>query len=444
MIDGFRRRRATSPGLRPVDQHHAGKVVVGDHSGDHAPTSSQPMAAHTTPQPFTPPEAKAEIEEDRPETATVDNFQPPKPPEGEGKLAAMKAWFKGLSKKQWALIIIVAVLLIGGSAAAFLARHDSKPIGGVSIHTKPKKAAPAKPTTVASVTTGVQVDPAVNERAVTGVMIENSELARPQTGLNQADIIFEAVAEGGITRFLVMFHDNLAGSLGPVRSVRPYYIQWALGFDSSIAHVGGSPEALQDMKTWNAKDLDQFAYGDYFHRVASRYAPHNVYTSVPELNQIEAKRGYGKAKFTSLPRKAEEPSKAPNAKSISFVISSAAFNVHYDYDAATNSYKRFLGGAPHTVGDLGGAQTQLQPKVVVALIMPKGINSDGIHTTYGAVGSGHAYVFQDGTLTEGSWQKANNSAPIILTNAANQPLTLNPGQTWFTALGDVNSVTYSP
>ncbi|MET0779820.1 MAG: DUF3048 domain-containing protein [Candidatus Saccharimonadales bacterium] len=452
MIDGFRRRRTTSPGLRPIDQHHIGKVVVGDHSADVSdvrhPAAHMPSPAHHTqagtPQPhsFTPPTAVAAAEEAHPETATIGHFEPPKLP--AGKLAKIKAWFRGLSKKQWALIIIVAVLLIGSGVAAFLAWHNSKPIGSVTVHTNPKKAEPPKPTTVASVTTGLQVEPAVNERTVTGVMIENSELARPQSGLDQADIIFEAVAEGGITRFLVLFHDAPASYLGPVRSVRPYYIQWAMSFDASIAHVGGSPEALQDMKAWNAKDLDQFANGSFFHRVASREAPHNVYTSVAELNQIESKRGYGKTVFTGMPRKAEQPSKTPNAKGINLAISSAAFNVHYDYDALTNSYKRSQAGAPHNVVNAAGSQVQLQPKVVVALIMPKGINADRIHTTYGAVGSGQAYVFQDGILTVGTWQKAGNANSLILTNAAGQPLALNPGQTWFTALGDANSVTSTP
>jgi hypothetical protein len=275
-------------------------------------------------------------------------------------------------------------------------------------------------------------------------MIENSELARPQSGLDQADIIFEAVAEGGITRFLVLFHDNLAPSIGPVRSVRPYYIQWAMSFDAAIAHVGGSPEALQDMKTWKAKDLDQFAYGSFFHRVPSREAPHNVYTSVAELNTIETQRNYGKAAFTSLVRKPEAPSKAPDAKAISLAISSNAFNVHYDYNVTTNTYLRSQAGAPHLVGDLGAAPAQLHPHVVVALIMPKGINADHIHTTYGTIGSGQAYVFQDGIVTIGTWHKDSNEAALTLTNAANQPLALNPGQTWFTALGDANSVTYTP
>jgi len=129
----------------------------------------------------------------------------------------------------------------------------------LSAQTGTRKAVVAKPTTEASKLTGVQVDPAVNQRPTTAVMIENSTAARPQSGLDQAGVVFEAIAEGGITRFEAIYQDSQPAYLGPVRSVRPYYIQWALGFDAAIAHVGGSPEALSDIKTWNAKDLDQFA-----------------------------------------------------------------------------------------------------------------------------------------------------------------------------------------
>src|SRR6185369_4571690 len=150
---------------------------------------------------------------------------------------------------------------------------------------------PPAPTTEASKLQGIQVGFDVNKRPVNAVMIENSEFARPQSGLDQAGVVFEAVAEGGITRFLTLFQDTNTAYLGPVRSVRPYYIQWALGFDAAIAHVGGSPEALSAMKSWSVKDLDQFANGSYFQRVNNRDAPHNVYTSTDQLHALESKKG---------------------------------------------------------------------------------------------------------------------------------------------------------
>ncbi len=121
-------------------------------------------------------------------------------------------------------------------------------------------------------------------------------------------------------------------------------------------------------------------------------------------------------------------------------ISSYLYNVHYDYDPATNSYKRSEGAAPH-VDERSGAQ--LSPKVVVALVMGRGIASDGQHTNYGTVGSGHMYVFQDGVSTEGTWSKADRKAQFTFTDSGGAPIKLNAGQTWITIV-DAGTVAAKP
>jgi hypothetical protein len=346
------------------------------------------------------------------------------------------------TKKQWIIIAVAAaVILLGGGAAAykFVFHHNKPPIK--TAQKSQAKPAP-KPTTVASTLTGLPVDPSVNQRPVTAVMIENSTDARPQSGLDQAGVVFEAVAEGGITRFLTLFQDTQPGYIGPVRSVRPYYIQWLMGFDASVAHVGGSPEALSDLKAWGVRDLDQFYNGAYYQRITSRYAPHNVYTSMANLNALEAKKGIGASSYTGFERKPEAPSKTPTATGIDLAISGYYYNVHYDYDAATNSYKRSEGGKPHMEIDAAGNQTQIAPKVVVALVMQQGIEADDLHTSYATIGSGQMYVFQDGVVTQGTWHKAANNQQFTFTDASGKPIKLNPGQTWLTAMGSASGVTY--
>jgi hypothetical protein len=356
---------------------------------------------------------------------------------------SFKEWLKSRTKKQWILIICILVLLLGGAGAGayfLFLKKDKAPV--VSNVVKKKKPAVVAPTTVPSTLTGLDVDPAVNKRPVTAVMIENSEDARPQSGLDYAGVVFEAVAEGGITRFVTLFQDTQPTYIGPVRSVRPYYIQWAMGFDAAIAHVGGSGEALQDLKDWNTKNLDQFVNGQYFHRITSRVAPHNVYTSMSELNQIETNNGYGEPSFTGFVRKKEAPAKTPNATSIDVNISGPAYNSHYDYDATTNRYKRSEGGQPHNVIDQNGTASQLTPKVVVLLTMPQSLMADHIHTVYNTLGTGHAYIFQDGTVTEGNWKKSSRQENFTFTDNNGRVIGLNPGQTWVTVVGDTSYVTY--
>lgn len=341
-------------------------------------------------------------------------------------------------KKEW-LVAAAILLLASGSVTAWLLtrHHPAAPVATA----KPTKPKPAQPTTVPSTLTGLPVDPSVNLRPVTGVMIENSTYARPQSGLGQAGVVFEAIAEGGITRFLALFQDTAPDNVGPIRSVRPYYEQWNLGFDAALAHVGGSPEALADIKNWNVRDLDQFANGGSYHRIASRAAPHNVYTSISSLNQLEAGKGIEHSNFSGFARKKETPSKQPAAKTINLALSGPVYNVHYDYLAATNSYNRSEGGAPHVDAN---TNTQISPKVVIALVMPYSLEADGYHSDYNTIGSGPVYVFEDGGITIGQWSKPTSSSQFTFTDSAGKAIKLNPGQTWLTAISDTGKISYSP
>jgi len=363
------------------------------------------------------------------------------------KQYAHKFWpprWPQLTKKQWIITIAALILIIAGAVAAYFIWF--KPVPKPVPHKPASKPAAVKPVPkpIYSTLTGMPIsDASINDRPVTAVMIENSTDARPQSGLDQAGVVFEAIAEGGITRFLTLFQDTSPQYIGPVRSVRPYYVQWLSAFDAPVAHVGGSGEALQDLKTWGIKDLDQFYNSSYYHRISSRYAPHNVYTSMDELNKLEAAKGFGKSNYTGFLRKPREtPSAAPSTTSIDFAISGYYYNVHYDYNAATNTYKRSEGGQPHMEIDASGAQTQIAPKVVIAMVLPQGIEADDLHTSYNTIGDGTAYVFQDGVAIPGTWHKTDRTSQITFTDSNGQPLPLDPGQTWITALGSTKYVSY--
>lgn len=394
---------------------------------------------------YTPEEVVAA--DDIAESAQLaDNIAPAEPSTaGTGKSAG--GWRAKLTPKwpfgrrEW--LVSAVITLISGCVVAFVLTHvGSKPVASATVTTRaiPKKV-PPKPKTVASTLSGMQVDPNVNLKPVTGVMIENSLDSRPQSGLAQASVVFEAIAEGGITRFLALFQDTAPDDVGPIRSARPYYIQWALGFDAGYAHVGGSPEALADIKSWGVHDLDQFANGGSYHRINSRAAPHNVYTSLGALNQLETAKGYTGSTFTGFARKAAAPSKQPTAKSINLAFSGPQYNVHYDYNAATNSYNRSEGGAAHM--DANGNK-QISPNVVVALVMSYGLEADDHHSQYSTIGNGQAYIFQDGTVTIGQWSKTSDKSQFVFTDPAGKPLTLNPGQTWLSAIAGAGKVSYTP
>ena len=343
-----------------------------------------------------------------------------------------------LTKKRIIIGIFIFVLLTITVFFYFLHQHKKiqVPIS------KPKAVSLLVPSTLS----GLPVTPSVNLRPVTAVMVENSTDARPQSGLDQASVVFEAIAEGGITRFMAVFQDSLPAYIGPVRSARPYYVSWALGFDANYAHVGGSAEGLHDIQAWGVKDLDQFYNDTAYQRITSRYAPHNVYTGFPQLTTVEQAKGYTSSNFTGFSRKADAAAPTPLASKIDFSISGSDYDAHFDYLPSTNSYSRSQAGAPHMVVEQNGVQKQITPKVVIAMVVSLGQGaldaSNAYYSDYATVGSGQAFVFQDGNITLGTWTKTANNAQISFTDSSGNALKLNAGKTWITAVSDTGSVSY--
>jgi hypothetical protein len=162
------------------------------------------------------------------------------------------------------------------------------------------------------------------------------------------------------------------------------------------------------------------------------------------LNQLEVQKGYTTSKYTGFARKKKaNPNKKqpPAAKSINLSISGPLYGVHYDYIAATNSYNRSEAGAPHIDAN---TNTQISPKVVIAMVMPYSLEADGYHSDYTTIGSGPVYVFQDGQVITGQWAKAANNKQFTFKDASGKTIELNPGQTWLTAVGGTGNVTYAP
>jgi len=428
MIDDFVRPPAA--GQRPPVPHQ--KPIQSIRQLKQPALASLPAAAKQESGFQTPEQVAAK--EERPTPAV-------EPPTGPRSKQVKRQWPFG--KKQTIIMAAVAFVVLASASVAAYAFTRPGPTPVATHQHEKTPAVPPKPTTVASTLTGLPVDPSANKRPVTGVMIENSLDARPQSGLAQAGVVFEAVAEGGVTRFLALYQDQVPANIGPIRSARPYFIQWAMGFDAGYAHVGGSPDGLADIKAWGVRDLDQFYNGGSYHRISSRAAPHNVYTGIDTLNQLETKKGYTTSTFAGFVRGKEAPSQQPNATSIDFQLSGYDYDPHFTYSAAANSYDRSEMGQPQLDANTG---KQLSPKVVIAIVVPMAqgaLDSSGAYySDYNPIGSGQAYVFQNGTVTIGQWQKASNTTNISFTDSSGQPLPLNPGQTWITAVTSTNRVSY--
>lgn len=383
--------------------------------------------------------------------ADIKPMNMPEPPLKQKKISLSnirsnvrpRHWYNLTRQEQLVLLAgLTSIFIVMIASCYLLVFNAPSPAPLANI---PQAVAAPKPTTVDAPLTGLQIDPALAARPVTGIVIENSLDARPQSGLHDAGIVFEAIAEGGITRFIGLYQDTRPQYVGPVRSLRPYYIDFSSPFDASVAHVGGSPEALAQIRG-GGKDLDQFFNSGAYWRQPTREAPHNVYTSFDRLDALNQSKGYTASVPKSWARKKEKPIPTPTAKTIDVNISSALYNSHYDYDSATNSYLRSEGGKPHisTLSAEDGTGQQLHPKVVVVMAMGYGIQADGKHSEYAVNGSGTVYIFQDGEVLTGTWSKADRSSQFLFKDAAGADIKLSAGQTWVTVVSDASKVVYKP
>lgn len=361
--------------------------------------------------------------------------KPPIPTETIELTVAKSPMVRQSFKQRWSrhprrnLIILGAALVLVGAGVAYGIYQLTQPD---ALDSTPLRITKKPVVKYYSPLTGVEVaDQAATEQAVTAIMIENSPDARPHSGLKQAGVVYEAIAEGGITRFLALYQESKPQMIGPVRSLRMYYVDWLAPYNASVAHVGGSAAALAEIRNGSYRDIDEFANGGYYWRARDRYAPHNLYTSFAKLDELNQAKGFTSSSFTGFARTDGKPSEAPTASVIDINFSSALFNTHYDYDAATNTYHRSIGGQP----SLDREDGQITPSVVVAMKVDMvHVMEDGWRESITTVGAGPATIFQNGTATDCTWRKNSRTEPLQFIDAEGNEIPLNRGQTWIAAV----------
>lgn len=335
-----------------------------------------------------------------------------------------------IHKHHTATYIIAGTGLVIIASLVALAVLYQKPVQA-PLATAPTPEAP-KPTVYYSPLTGLEVkNEAATQQAVTAIMIENSPSARPQSGLKASGVVFEAVAEGGITRFLTLHQQDKPQLIGPVRSVRMYYVDWLASYNASVAHIGGSAAALKEVRNGKYRDIDQFFNAGTYWRATDRYAPHNVYTSFKKLDALNKAKGYKTSKFTGFSRIDGKVSEKITAKKVTINFSGPDYNTSYTYDAANNRYRRSLGGVAHKDREKG----QITPSVVVAMhVDMHRIFEDGYRESIKTTGSGKATIFQNGVAQNVTWHKTKRTSPITFTNKSGEDVPLIRGQTWIAAV----------
>ncbi len=302
------------------------------------------------------------------------------------------------------------------------------------------------------------------------VMIENAPDARPQSGLSKADIVYEAVAEGAVTRFLGIFYCDAQKydvTLAPIRSARVYYINWAAGYNNPLyVHVGQAQDpgpadakSLLEKIDWTlANDINLgFSFGHPYYkkdlfRTGKRVATeHAGITSTAKIWELaEEKRGWtnkdpdGNEWADEYKGWSFEQTEVSDydVESISYEFWSGYkdYEVSWQYDPETNLYLRTMGGEEHK--DLNNEERIAVADVIIMYTTVEGPIDEKKHMLYETTGSGDVLVFKNGTVQKGTWSKKNTQSELRLFDSNGSEMVLTPGQIWISVLSKSSKVTY--
>jgi len=311
------------------------------------------------------------------------------------------------------------------------------------------------------------------KRRPLAVMVENHAESRPQSGLSFADVVYESVAEGGISRFMAVFYCGISTGnvlFAPVRSARTYFLPWVLEYDALYNHVGGAgncsddtvderAKALCQIDEWNIKDMDQFGisfptcyrnYDRLDHPVATE---HTMVCQSDKLIKLASDRGWTNvdSKGVSWDKKFVQWKFKDDAKeadrgtvnAISFVAWKGYekdYGVEWVYDKTSNSYKRNNGGKPHI--DLETGEQLIAKSIIIQFAKETGPVDDHMHLLYNNIGSGTGFFFEDGKAEKITWEKETRSSRTVFSNTSGKEIQFTRGQVWIHMLPIGTSVTY--
>ncbi|WP_186578449.1 DUF3048 domain-containing protein [Aquibacillus kalidii] len=281
--------------------------------------------------------------------------------------------------------------------------------------------------------TGIATNEPVDDRIV-AVMVNNHFKARPQTGLTQADIVFEMLAEGDITRFMALFHSEQPEKIGPVRSARPYYFNLADDYGALYVHHGAA-QFIEDMLINGAADYLNGMYydndGHLFERADFRQAPHNSYTIFDGIFEVAKEKGYDiTGQYEPLPFLSEDEViglQGEAAKEASFSYFSND-PIRYVYDTASEKYFRYNGEQQSVELE---TEEPIQLDNVFLIEAHHEVVDDYGRRDIDLQSGGDAYLLQKGKLQKVQWENVDGR---IVASQNGETIGFVPGKTWINVI----------
>lgn len=283
---------------------------------------------------------------------------------------------------------------------------------------------------------GVLVEPKDAQLMPMAVMVEMHPDARPLSGLSKASLVFEAPVEGGITRLMAVFDaTTTVAGVGPVRSARPYFVEWADALHAVYAHVGGSPESLNRMAgLLKFRNLDEMANGKYFWRAKGRSAPHNVYTDQQMFLAAAKAKNWGSTPLTAWNYDDSTSTTPGNILSIKIPYG-GSYTAEWKFDKEQDLYTRYQGSKKFTDADGSAVQTR---NILVLMTEQRVLDDYGrlyIRTT----GSGKATLYRDGFKQDARWSRSPGEN-LRLETTDGRVVAMGRGTTWIEVITQPDQV----
>ncbi|NBI63533.1 DUF3048 domain-containing protein [Clostridiales bacterium] len=313
------------------------------------------------------------------------------------------------------LVIALVILVIGGGAVWATTWYKSGPGSDW-----PKIKEPMTNPLTGEVTAELPSRPFV-------LSTDNSDGARPQSGISKADIVYEFPVEGGISRLEPIYYSQIPDVVGPSRSARPYFVDMAREYKAVFVHHGWSPQAKKYLESNVIPYISAFTYGNIFYRTSSKAAPHNSYTNGKDIWKLIKEKGWDKQQDVRRFQFLGAEEKQRGDKAIDIDINYRTNKNNYKYDAKTGKYKRSVNGKPYK--DEATDKQVTTSNILVQKVKSKVLDDKGrlkINMTAG----GNATLFTNGVAVKGKWSRKDLDSPTIFVDQNGKEMKLNVGTTW--------------
>lgn len=340
------------------------------------------------------------------------------------------------------LMMILIIALLSGCGSGDTKKQEQKPAKQSNVNTSVdnvnKNSTDVNNQNEKAVYTGENITESNYRNIPFMAIVENMKAARPQSGLSDADIVFETMAEGGIPRFMALFQSKQSDKIGPIRSDRPYFNELSESYDLPFAHCGGYQAALDEISRKHLMSLNEMYNGDYFWRDKTRKAPHNLFTSSVRLYKLIEKKNYIEAPKFDLEFDSSYWKDVKDKADVITLKFSGYYTTTYTYK--NGRYMKTMDG--RAVPDKNNGEQLSARNVVVQITSMAPIPGDpkeriNIRLT----GSGTGYVFSNGGFKKIKWGKDSKNSEIKLTDDSGMPVKLSAGNTWWSIMDKKGRVT---